>query len=286
MARYKLKFEPTVSTAAPVSPARGGPTDDDIFRLAVDSWSAVASKRGLSAPDSDQVMFAMTVGPEEAILTGFQWTDDREEAKSILEAYKTEVGIRRQRWSGGLATSAESAGSGGSDQSPPAVSVAPDVSKWVKSLMDVEMQCAVVSFLERDQVDVLLEYAGLADLFGPDRRVSATDGYGRESQQLLGAALRVERRPDHCVVFDCSPQSSDAAHEDQMQSVCFVGPYPRYELLAADSTAASFSELTAMNVRRLFGERVYDQPQLETQAAAPAIKKKPKVQTRFWDDDS
>lgn len=283
--KYGIQYKAT-SAPSPASPTpRSGPTDDDIFRLAVDAWSAVASKNGYPAPDNDEVMFAMTVGPEEAILTGFQWTDDREEAKSILEQYKTEIGVRRQQWSGGQ-TSSESANSNTPDETLPPVTVSPDVSKWVKSLLDVEMQCAVVSFLERDQLDVLLEYAGLSDLFPRDRRVSATNGYSRESQQMLGAALRLERRPDLCVMFDSSPQASDAAHENMMQSVNIIGPFPRYELLSADSTAASFTELTAMNIRRLFGERVYDQPQLETMAAAPAIKKQPKIQTRFWDDDS
>lgn len=283
--QYGIQYKSTSAPSPAVSTLRSGPSDDDIFRLAVDAWSAVASKNGYSAPDNDQVMFAMTVGPEEAILTGFQWTDDLEEAKSILELYKTEIGVRRQRWSNGL-TSSESAKTRTPEETMPPVTVSPDVSKWVKSLLDVEMQCAVVSFLERDQLDALLEYAGLSDLFARDRRVSATDGYSRESQQMLGAALRLERRPDHCVVFDSSPQASDAAHENMMQSVNIIGPFPRYELLSADSTAASFAELTAMNIRRLFGERVYDQPQLETLAAAPAKKKQPRIQTRFWDDDS
>ena len=55
-----------------------------------------------------------------------------------------------------------------------------------------------------------------------------------------------------------------------MQSVSFAGAYPRYELLAADSTAASFDLLTAMNIRRLFGERIYDQPQIDIEQNQPA----------------
>jgi hypothetical protein len=35
--------------------------------------------------------------------------------------------------------------------------------KWLKSLLDVEMSCGIVSYLDRDQVDILLEEAGLAD---------------------------------------------------------------------------------------------------------------------------
>ena len=281
MRRYGIKVEDN-RPGQSVSSSQSGPTDDDIFRLALDAWTAVASKYQLPAPDNDQVMFALTVGPEEAILTGFQWTEQPDMTRTLLEAYKAEVGIRRQRWSGGMTSTPSATATDANDAIPP-VTVATDVAQWVQSLHDVEMPCVVVSFLEQNQLDALLVYAGLSDLFDSEHRVSATNGYTRESQQYLGAALRCERRPDHCVVFGSSPQSSEAAHENQMQSVCVIGPYPRYELLAADATSGSFAELTAMNVRRLFGERIYDQPQLETQTALPAVRRQPK--TKFWDED-
>jgi beta-phosphoglucomutase-like phosphatase (HAD superfamily) len=94
--------------------------------------------------------------------------------------------------------------------------------------------------------------------------------------------LRIERRPDHCVVFDSSPHANTAAQEIEMRCVSLVGPYPRYELLTADTSAFSFDELTAMNIRRLFGERVYDQPMLDTQANLETVKK---TKTMYWDHD-
>ena len=138
--------------------------------------------------------------------------------------------------------------------------------------------------MNRQQLDVLLEVCGLSHLFSDDKRVTSSNSYGRETDQLLGAALRVERRPDHCVVFDSSPNSALAAHDVEMRSVGVIGSFPRYELLAADSTASSFDELTAMNIRRLFGERVYDQPMVDMQQADP--EKVSKTKTKFfWDDD-
>jgi beta-phosphoglucomutase-like phosphatase (HAD superfamily) len=143
----------------------------------------------------------------------------------------------------------------------------------------------VTSYFDRDQVDVLLKYAGLAELFPPDKRVSSSNGFGRDSMQMLGAALRIERRPDHCVVFDTSPYATAAAHEVEMRSVSIVGPYPRYELLSADTAAISFDEFTAMNIRRLFGERVYDQPMLDVQPTLPDNDTRRRTKTKFWDDD-
>jgi hypothetical protein len=101
---------------------------------------------------------------------------------------------------------------------------------------------------------------------------------------MLGAALRVERRPDHCVVFDSSPESSVAAHDVDMKSVSLIGVYPMYELLSADSTARYLDDLTAMNVRRLFGERVYDQPMVDSLEDRPKLKKQTKILTRFWEE--
>jgi hypothetical protein len=131
-------------------------------------------------------------------------------------------------------------------------------------------------------MSIFLEYAGLADLLPRDNRVSISNGYDRDSQQVLGVALRIERRSDHCVVFDSSPYACSAALEVDMRSVSLVGPYPRYELLSADTSAVSFDELTAMNIRRLFGERVYDQPMLDMLQNQPEVKRK--VKTKFWDD--
>ena len=69
-----------------------------------------------------------------------------------------------------------------------------------------------------------------------------------------------------------------------MRSVAMVGPYPRYELLAADTSASSFDELTAMNIRRLFGERVSDQPMFEQQNTQPDTTKRTKTKYKWADD--
>ena len=68
-----------------------------------------------------------------------------------------------------------------------------------------------------------------------------------------------------------------------MQSVSLIGPDPRYELLSSDTTANSFEDLTAMNIRRLFSERVYDQPLVESAQNQP--EKRAITKTRFFYDD-
>jgi beta-phosphoglucomutase-like phosphatase (HAD superfamily) len=234
-------------------------------------------------PDQEKVQFAMAVGPEEAIVVGFKWTDSYEKAASIASMYRDKIKAKRAEWiKNGYNLSSNNENTQEAIDRPMVV-VREGVNDWIKSLQDVEMACGVTSYLNEDQVDILLRYAGLSSLLPREKRVSLSNGYDRDSQQMLGAALRIERRPDHCVVFDSSPGACGAAREVEMRSVAMVGPYPRYELLSADTSAFSFSELTAMNIRRLFGERVYDQPMLDSLQNQPEIRRKTK--TAFWDPD-
>jgi beta-phosphoglucomutase-like phosphatase (HAD superfamily) len=283
--KYGLTVESAPVKKSSVQKESTGPSEDQMFQAAFDAWMHVALKSNYALPTNEKVMFALSIGPEEGILKSLEWTKDAKEAKQIAVQYKEQISIKLKEWEReGVTTKAPegSARQGGSDDIP-LVKIMPGVSTWVKNLRDVEMECGVTSYFDQDQVDVLLKYAGLTELFPQDKRVSSSNGYGRESMQMLGAALRIERRPDHCVVFDTSPYATAAAHEVEMRSVSIVGPYPRYELLTADTAAISFDEFTAMNIRRLFGERVYDQPMLEVQAKLPDTRRKTK--TKFWGDD-
>jgi beta-phosphoglucomutase-like phosphatase (HAD superfamily) len=258
-------------------------SEDEIYQTAYDAWTSIAWKEGFSMPGQEQIQYAMTVGPEQAILTGFRWTDSEDEAKKISQQYLDQIKVKLDDWKKrGYTVGIEKKEV--TVEPLPKVRVLPGVGDWIKSLHKVEMGCGVVSHLEQDHVKILLEYAGLSDLFSEDVRVSHSNGYQRDNQQLLGAALRIERRPDHCVAFDTSPYASVAAHDVDMRSVSLVGPYPRYELLSADTSAVSIDELTAMNIRRLFGERVYDQPMLEDLQNRPETKKR--VKTKYeWDEE-
>jgi beta-phosphoglucomutase-like phosphatase (HAD superfamily) len=256
-------------------------SSDDLYTAAMNAWSATAEVHSLNSPTSDEVVFAMSVGPEEAIAVGFGWTKDKDESETIQKTYMIKLKRERKRLKlDKLSASVEPVKA----VELPLVSVIPGSIPWVNSLKEYEMKCGVISHLDSDQVAALLKFAQLDVLFGPDVRVSANSGYKGDSQQMLGAALRVERRPDHCVIFDASPYSSVAAHELDIRSVGLIGSYPRYELLSADTTASGFAELTAFNIRRLFGERIYDQPEMDQQMADPILAKKRKTMYDWGDD--
>lgn len=281
-AGYILKYNLKPESSQPAELPRQSPTADEIFTIAFEAWVSTAENAGFPPPDVDQVQFALSVGPEEAIVSGFGWASDENDVLELLKSYKEEISVRRDRLYQGIEGFGDSS-EPAEDASIPMFRVVPNAVKWIKSLLDVEMQCGIVSYLDRDQVDILLQQAGLAELITPDKRVSASSGYNRDRYQMLGAALRLERRPDHCIVFDSSPYSAVAAHDNDMRSVCLIGPYPRYELLTADTTTSSFDDLTAMNIRRLFGERVYDQPMAEIEVAQPDTRRKTK--TLYWAEE-
>jgi beta-phosphoglucomutase-like phosphatase (HAD superfamily) len=297
LAASKQRLEAYTEVSVNVAPLASSPVSkskpskeisaDELYKAAFDAWTTVAWQSGYSLPDQlpdqEKVQFAMAVGPEEAIVVGFKWTESYEKAAEIASMYRDKIKLKRTEWiKNGYDLSSNIENKQAAIDHPMVV-VREGVYDWIKSLLDVEMACGVTSYLTDEQVDILLNYAGLCNLLPQEKRVTLSNGYDRDSQQMLGVALRIERRPDHCIVFDSSPVACDAAHEVDMRSVAMVGPYPRYELLSADTSAVSFSDLTAMNIRRLFGERVYDQPMLDRLQSQPEVRRKTK--TAFWDPD-
>jgi hypothetical protein len=113
-------------------------------------------------------------------------------------------------------------------------------------------------------------------------RVTGSDGDDRESQQMLGASLRVERRPDHIAVFDVSPAASASAHDADMKSVAMIGYYKKYELLTADTTAKYLQDLSTVNLKRLFSDSKPPEALLELDLELP--KPQRKVKTRNWEE--
>lgn len=281
VSKYGMRLEEAVVEEMPTHGSEQVVSSDELYLAAFNAWTETANVHNLPPPTREQVMFAMSVGPDEAITKGFGWTADKDAAYWVMETYKEKIEAERERL--GL-DQFEGQPNGVQEEEKPLVVAMPGAYQWIASLREYEMQCGVISHLNKDQVAALLKFTKLDELLGPDVCVSANNGYKTDSQQMLGAALRLERKPDHCVVFDSSPYASVAAHEHDMRSVGLIGSYPRYELLSADTTASGFQELTAFNIRRLFGERIFDQPELDRQQADPSYQKK--VRTKFdWGDD-
>lgn len=156
--------------------------------------------------------------------------------------------------------------------------------KWIKSLIEKEMPVGLVSYFDSRTVEVILEQTGLKQYFSSDRIVTASSGYDRDSYEQLGAAVRIDRRPDMCVLFDGNGDALLSSRELEMKSVGMTNIYPSYELLGADTTAREFDFLTAMNIRRVFGDRENQEPQLEENFERPPPIRR-QVMTMYPEDD-
>ena len=81
-----------------------------------------------------------------------------------------------------------------------------------------------------------LQRLGLAEVF--TGRVSAEDGMDTCAQQLLAAAIQLQRPPNRCVAFDASPVGVTAAHNCTMKvSGCLL--YQMHVCLAFQSRCAA-----------------------------------------------
>ena len=252
----------------------------ELIKAAKDAWFVLARKRGFPKPDNNLVSQAMKVGPDDAVMAVFGWTESTREKNEIVRLYYE---IFNKKVEKKKAAEAHVFESKAGDVDIPLIQIIPGSVQWVTSLVDVQMSCGILSLLERDVSDLILEHSGFSNLISRDKRITSSDMYTRDDQLMLGAAIRLERKPDHCIIFDSTSATFQAARELEMKSVGMAGIYPTYELVAADTTARGFDTLTAANIRKLFAERENQEPMLLSEAIKPI--KRRKVKTRFVDQD-
>ena len=272
----------------------------DTTELQLEAWEETAEEHGFRKPDREEVQRAMLMKPELAVRDEFYWTLDIFESREVALTHHDKLqecfdDLMNQINATKLVTPRDESKSyfrdGTNKEScyyltdhinATAVShlfpVVEGARNWLENLREVEMPCAVISHLDTTKLDTLLNITGLSDFFAPDQRVSCCAGYDREGQEYLGAALRIKRRPDHCVVFDATPSSSIAAHEVEIKAVSLMGMYAMYELNTADLTIDSFDYLTTVNVRRLFSDKSFE-PEVELELERPLAKPK---RVRTW----
>ncbi|KAL0321782.1 UNVERIFIED_CONTAM: hypothetical protein Scaly_2474600 [Sesamum calycinum] len=85
--------------------------------------------------------------------------------------------------------------------------------------------------------------------------VSEEDGMDSIAHRFLSAAVKLDRKPSKCVVFEDDPRGITAAHNCTMMAVALIGAHPAYHLGQADLAVGSFNELSVINLRRLFAHK-------------------------------
>ena len=247
-----------------------------------------AEKYGLRKPTDSELDIAVQLPPASAVEDVFEWSSARNPLGNIVsdlkDIYDSEKRLRNVAKQGvkKYVSAIEETPVSTSEYSN--LVIVDGAVSWIKALLDVEMPCGLVSYLDDEVVNLVMKTTGLASLIPPDQRVTSSAGYDRDSFQQLGACLRIDRRPEMCVVFDGNADALNAARDNEMKSVGMTSVYPSYELLAADTTARNFDYLTAMNIRRLFGGRENQEPMLQELLAEPDRPKR-KLMTMYPDDD-
>ncbi|XP_027335886.1 5-amino-6-(5-phospho-D-ribitylamino)uracil phosphatase, chloroplastic isoform X2 [Abrus precatorius] len=122
--------------------------------------------------------------------------------------------------------------------------------EWLEAVYTARIPCAVVSSLDRRNVVEALERMELKKYF--QAIVTEEDGMESIAHRFLSAAVKLDRKPSKCVVFEDDPRGVTAAHNCTMMAVALIGAHPAYDLGQADLTVANFSELSVINLRRLF----------------------------------
>lgn len=135
--------------------------------------------------------------------------------------------------------------------------------EWLDALYTAGIPCAVVSCLDRRNMVEALDRMGLSKYF--QALVTEEDGMESIAHRFLSAAMKLDRKPSKCVVFEDDPRGVTAAHNCTMMAVALIGRHPAYELVQADLAVASFSELSVINLKRLFAHKGSDFMDLQKQ---------------------
>uniref|UniRef100_A0A2P2JTS3 Uncharacterized protein MANES_07G138100 n=1 Tax=Rhizophora mucronata TaxID=61149 RepID=A0A2P2JTS3_RHIMU len=125
--------------------------------------------------------------------------------------------------------------------------------EWLDAVCKAHIPCAVVSSLDRTNMVAALERMGLKKYF--QAIVADEDGMESIAHRFLSAAVKLDRKPSKCVVFEDDPRGITAAHNCTMMAVALIGAHPAYDLVQADLAVASFNELSVINLRRLFANK-------------------------------
>ncbi|CAH9057985.1 unnamed protein product [Cuscuta epithymum] len=127
------------------------------------------------------------------------------------------------------------------------------LNEWLDAVSTARIPCAVVSSLDRKNVVDALEHLQLIKYF--QAIVTEEDGMESIAHRFLSAAVKLDRMPSKCVVFEDDPRGITAAHNCTMMAIALIGSHPAYRLGQADLTVGSYNELSVINLRRLFAHK-------------------------------
>ena len=122
---------------------------------------------------------------------------------------------------------------------------------FLDTLKRYSIPVALVTPQNETKVHESLKRHSLAGYF--DALVTAEDSGSAEVEFYYAyAAQRIQRPPIRCVVVGESNTTVEAAHELGMKCVVVTGNQPVYDFVGADLVVRNLSQLSFMNIKRLF----------------------------------
>ncbi|KAK4363565.1 hypothetical protein RND71_018806 [Anisodus tanguticus] len=223
----------------------------DSRALKLDAWNQLASEEGLEIPEDDNVQRLLLYGAADDALPKVLLREkneaDRDRLKTRLSQLYYDSLLKISEPIEGL-------------------------KEWLDAVSTARIPCAVVSSLDRRNMVEALERMGLMKYF--QAIVTEEDGMESIAHRFLSAAVKLDRKPSKCVVFEDDPRGITAAHNCTMMAVALIGAHPAYDLGQADLAVGGFSELSVINLRRLFAHKGSTFMDLEKQIAEKAPRRR------------
>lgn len=204
----------------------------DTRALKLNTWKQLASEEGREIPGDETVQRLLLYASADHVLHKvLLW----EKAEVELDRLKLRLS---QLYNGNLLKLSEPMDG---------------LKEWLTAVCTARIPCAVVSSLDRRKMVEVLERMGLNKYF--QAIVTEEDGMESMAHRFLSAAVKLDRKPSMCVVFEDDPRGITAAHNCTMMATALIGAHPAYDLVQADLAVASFNELSVINLRRLFANK-------------------------------
>ena len=204
----------------------------DVIEIYRRPWQDVATAHNLTMPDDEDVLRAVDLRPERAIMQNFLWSDDWGETQQLaFEHFEAKARVLESF-----------------DFAP-----ADGVLEWLQTLKEYQVPCCCCAgtSLLKNQAEQMLSSAGLADYI--DAVVSAEDGCETPEQTYLVSCVKVRRPPERCVVFEDSPRGIVAAHDAQIKAVGVVSSlHNGGDLRHAEMRVSGLDDLSLMSLRDIF----------------------------------
>lgn len=222
----------------------------DTRALRLDAWKQLAFEDGKTLKDDRETQRQiLSMGTENVLKKVLCWVD----AKSSVDHFKARLAKIYYEKLSKVRAPREG------------------LKEWLEALQTAGVPCAVASSLDRFNLLAALQRMGLYKYF--QAVITQEDGMDSMAHRFLSAAVKLDRPPSKCVVFEDDPRGITAAHNCSMKAVALIGSHPAYELTQADLAVSSFSELSVINLRRLFANKGAEFMDLQKQ---PAEKMPPK----------